>query len=115
LEPNVWLHGSQSTITGGSSFTKARLVASIAWFEVSMRFVLITALGVPVEPEVNRILAMSSRPTLACALSTALPWSASSSTNNLAPRGGGFWPTISSKSFGTAASIALPNIAPSAA
>ena len=38
---------------------------SIAWFEHSMRWVLITALGFPVEPEVNRNLAIVSGATVA--------------------------------------------------
>ena len=42
----------------------------MAWFEHSMRWVLITAFGVPVEPEVNRNLAMVSGVTLACAAAT---------------------------------------------
>ena len=36
-----------------------------------MRWVLMTPLGVPVEPEVNRSLAIVSGPTLACAASTS--------------------------------------------
>ena len=36
-----------------------------------MRWVLMTPLGWPVEPEVNRIFAMVSGPTSACAASTA--------------------------------------------
>ena len=36
-----------------------------------MRWVLITAFGVPVEPEVNRNLTMVSGPTSACAASAA--------------------------------------------
>ena len=46
LLPKVWLQGSQSTTTGGSSATKAKPAAIIAWFEHSMRWVLMTALGV---------------------------------------------------------------------
>ena len=65
LLPKVWLQGSQSTTTGGSSATKAKPAAIIAWFEHSMRWVLITAFGLPVEPEVNRNLAIVSGVTLA--------------------------------------------------
>jgi hypothetical protein len=43
----------------------------MAWFEHSIRWVLITAFGAPVEPEVNRNLAMVSVPTAAWARSTA--------------------------------------------
>ena len=60
LPPKVWFHGSQSTITGGSSATKQKPAAIIAWFEHSMRWVLMTPFGLPVEPEVNRNLAMVS-------------------------------------------------------
>ena len=70
LPPKVWLQGSQSTTTGGSSVTKQKPAASIAWLEHSMRWVLITALGVPVEPEVNRNLAMVSGVTRGCAAAT---------------------------------------------
>ncbi len=65
LLPKVWLQGSQSTTTGGSSATKAKPAAIIAWFEHSMRWVLMTALGFPVEPEVNRNFAMVSGVTCA--------------------------------------------------
>ncbi len=65
LPPAVWCHGAQSTSTGGSSWKKASTLRIIAWFEHHMRWVLITAFGVPVEPEVNRNLAMVSGPTRA--------------------------------------------------
>ena len=70
LLPKVWLQGSQSTTTGGSSLTKAKPDPSIAWFEHSMRCVLMTALGFPVEPEVNRNLAIVSGDTARCAAAT---------------------------------------------
>ena len=50
---------------------KARPALIIAWLAHSMRWVLMTPFGWPVEPEVNRILAIVSGPTLACAASTA--------------------------------------------
>ena len=50
---------------------KAKHWRSICWFEQSMRCVLITPFGLPVEPEVNRNLAMVSGPTRAAAASTA--------------------------------------------
>ena len=71
LLPKVWFHGNQSTMTGGSSATKARPQPIIAWLAQSMSWVLMTPLGWPVEPEVNRILAMVSGAILACAVSTA--------------------------------------------
>src|SRR5262245_11057465 len=63
LPAAVWCHGAQSTITGGSSRKYANWLAIIAWFEHHMRWVLITAFGMPVEPEVNRNLTMVSGPT----------------------------------------------------
>ena len=63
LPPKVWFHGSQSTITGGSSPRKARPARIIAWLPHSMRWVLMTPFGWPVEPEVNRIFAIVSGPT----------------------------------------------------
>ena len=41
------------------------------WLDVSMRWVLITAFGVPVEPEVNRNFAMVSGVTAANAFATS--------------------------------------------
>ena len=64
--PNVWLHGSQSTITGGAlGEERPRPRAIAGWFEHSMRCVLITPFGVPVEPDVNRIFATVSGVTAA--------------------------------------------------
>src|SRR5262245_2648548 len=71
LPPAVWCHGAQSTITGGSSLKYASVVRSISWFAHHMRWVLMTAFGVPVEPDVNRNLAMVSGPTAAWAASVA--------------------------------------------
>ena len=60
LPPMVWFHGSQSRTTGGASPRRgARVCSDIARLAHIMRWVLITALGMPVEPEVN-----SSLPTL---------------------------------------------------
>ena len=47
------------------------MVRSCSWFAQSIRCVLITPFGFPVEPEVKRILAMLSGPTRAWAASTA--------------------------------------------
>ena len=65
LPPNVWFHGSHSQSTGGVSSTKGQSCAHACWFEHSMRCVLITPLGAPVDPEVKRIFATVSGPTLA--------------------------------------------------
>ena len=70
LPPKVWLHGSQSTSTGGRSARKRQSWPHAAWLVHSMRCVLITPLGAPVEPEVNRIFATVSGP---------MRWNASSS------------------------------------
>src|SRR5206468_4947793 len=51
LPPKVWFHGSQSTSTCGRSSRKGQTTAYCSWLTVSMRCVLITPLGVPVEPE----------------------------------------------------------------
>src|ERR1700704_1706529 len=72
LPPAVWCQGDQSTRTGGSSSKYANCETSIAWFEHHMRWVLITAFGVPVEPEVNSNLTMLSGPTLAFAASASV-------------------------------------------
>ena len=105
LPPNVWLHGSQSTTTGGSSCTKAKPAASIAWLAHSMRWVLITPFGCPVEPEVNRNLAMVSGVTRACAAATPAASSAPiRSANKVVGRSpSGLRVTTSSMSSGTAA------------
>ena len=60
LLPKVWLHGSQSTTTGGVRSRKGQICALACWLEHIMRWVLITAFGAPTEPEVNRNLAMVS-------------------------------------------------------
>src|SRR3954467_10459400 len=50
---------------------KVQVCALACWLEVSMRWVLITAFGVPVEPEVNRNFAIVSGVMAAKAFSTA--------------------------------------------
>jgi hypothetical protein len=82
LPPKVWFHGSQSTITGGSSCMKASTCAVICWLAQIMRWVLITPLGCPVEPEVNRILATVSGVVRTCAASTAAVGAVASSSAN---------------------------------
>src|ERR1700722_17496354 len=73
LPPKVWLHGSQSTTTGGRSARRGHTWAIACWFEQSIRCVLTTPLGVPVDPEVKRILATVSGPTEALIRSRASP------------------------------------------
>ena len=60
LPPKVWLHGSQSVSTGGSVSTKGQICRIICWLAQSIRWVLSTPLGVPVDPEVKRIFATES-------------------------------------------------------
>ena len=76
----VWLHGAQSTSTG-ARVASGHTCSSIVWFAHSMRCVVMTPFGVPVEPDVNRIFATVSGPTCACARSAACasPSSASAS------------------------------------
>ena len=65
LAPNVWLHGSQSTSTGGSAPGTATPARAIRWLAHSMPWVLITPFGAPVEPDVNRSFATVCGPTAA--------------------------------------------------
>ena len=58
LLPKVWLHGSQSTITGGVRSRKGQICALACWLEQIMCWVLMTAFGAPTEPDVNKNLAM---------------------------------------------------------
>src|SRR5215216_2962643 len=60
LAPNVWLHGSQSSTTSSLVFRKGQTCAFAVWFDISMPWVLITAFGAPVEPDVNRNFAIVS-------------------------------------------------------
>ena len=59
LPPKVWLQGSQSSSTGGSSSRKGQTCRICCWFAASMPCVLSTPFGVPVDPEVKRIFATS--------------------------------------------------------
>ncbi|MNR43062.1 hypothetical protein D3C85_1616480 [compost metagenome] len=67
----MWFHGSQSTSTGGSSPNTGKVCSNICWLAQSMRWVVGTALGSLVEPEVKRNLAMLSGPTRAQAASAS--------------------------------------------
>ena len=59
LPPIVWFHGSQSSMTGGgSSALRVRAIWPMARLAHIISWVLITALGMPVLPEVNRNLAI---------------------------------------------------------
>src|SRR5580658_5705131 len=82
LPPKVWFHGSQSHSTGGSSPRNAKTVRSISWLEQSMRCVVTTPFGLPVEPDVNKTLAIVSGVTRECASSTAAEGEASANSWN---------------------------------
>ncbi|MCY1556895.1 hypothetical protein D9M68_936950 [compost metagenome] len=71
LPPNVWFQGSQSTSTRGLSASTGIDAIICCWLAHHMRWVLITALGILVEPEVKRNLTMVSAPVAAMAASTA--------------------------------------------
>src|SRR6185295_16897057 len=72
LAPKVWLHGNQSRITRSLTWSRKLQVCALAcWLEVSIRCVLITAFGVPVEPDVNRNFAIVSGVTAAKAVATS--------------------------------------------
>ena len=82
-----------------------------------MRWVLMTPLGWPVEPEVNRIFATVSGPTRACAASTADAGTASANVANVVAgrSAGAFAVTATSTWGGTAAAMARAKAEPSAA
>src|SRR5262245_1930214 len=71
LPPKVWFHGSQSTIVCTLSCRNGQTCATICWLAQSMRWVLTTPFGIPVDPEVKRILAGESGVNAANASSTA--------------------------------------------
>jgi hypothetical protein len=60
LPPNVWLQGSQSTMTGRRALENGHSCAFACSFEQSMRCVVMTPFGSPVEPDVNSSLAIVS-------------------------------------------------------
>ena len=94
LPPKVWFHGSQSTSTGGVSFVNGQICASDCWLADSIRWVLITPLGIAVEPLVKRILATLSGVTASSASSTSIDgWVATRSAKRVAP-----WPLESTSS-----------------
>lgn len=62
LPPKVWLHGSQSSSTGGCSARNGHTWSIACWLAHSIRCVVRTALGSPVDPEVNSSLATVSGP-----------------------------------------------------
>jgi hypothetical protein len=91
LPPKQWFHGIQSTSTGGVVAVNGHTWASIRWLAQSIRWVVTTPFGRPVEPEVNRTLATESGATLAAAWRTAAVGVVSSSRGRSPPTtcGGG--------------------------
>jgi hypothetical protein len=71
LPPKVWFQGSQSISTSGSWASTGIDWRICCWLAHHMRWVLMTALGSLVEPEVNRNLTMLSGPVACMAASTA--------------------------------------------
>ncbi len=87
LPPKVWLQGSQSTSTGFSCPRKRQTCAMACWFAHSMRWVLTTTLGCPVEPEVSRYLACVSGVIASKAARTAGPSALASSVSKASAPG----------------------------
>ena len=67
----MWLHGSQSSITGGSSARNGQIRRNIRWLQHNIRCVFTTPFGTPVDPDVNKIFATVSGPTPANRSTTA--------------------------------------------
>ena len=72
----------------GAATAAGQTCATIVWFAHSMRCVVITPFGVPVEPDVNKIFAVVSGPTAVCARSAAAGSSSSAAASRrIASRG----------------------------
>ena len=82
LPPAVWFHGSQSQSTGGASPRNASTERIISWLEQSIRCVLITPFGRPVDPDVNSTFAIVSEPTRSRASSTSAVADVATSDSN---------------------------------
>src|SRR5690606_15491507 len=102
---------------GGASARKASAVRIISWLAQSMRWVVITALGRPVEPEVKRNLAMVSGVTapLAASISAVGVAAENASHSWVGCPGGGLRRTSSGVAAGTAAAMAVAKRSPSLA
>jgi hypothetical protein len=110
LPPKVWFHGSQSTSTGGSSARTGIDWRICCWLAHHIPWVLMTALGSLVEPEVNRNFAIVWGPVACMAASTAVvAVVASRAANGVVPRSSSApLPRTSSTSGPTVAAMALP-------
>ncbi|MNS90382.1 hypothetical protein D3C72_1244320 [compost metagenome] len=117
LPPKVWFQGSQSTSTGGSSPRAGIDWRSCCWLAHHMRCVLITALGILVEPEVKRNLVMVSGPVACIAASMAGVAGVAASTSKRVVARPSSVPSASTTSVpaGTVAAMALAKRAASAA
>ena len=113
LPPNVCDHGSQSTITGRSSARNGQACWIIRWFADIMRCVFSTPFGAPVEPEVNRIFAITSGLSVANAPRTASPGAVARSSPIVSAPARSPEPTIAGTS--PSASSAAPNAPASSA
>src|SRR5687768_11841214 len=83
LPPAVWFQGSQQHRTGGSSPRNGSTDRIMTWFEHSIRWVLMTPFGRPVDPDVNKTFAIVSAPTRSRAASTAADGSTCRSSNEI--------------------------------
>ena len=81
LPPKVWFQGSQSIRVSSPSPSTGMDCAICCWLAHHMRWVLMTALGSLVEPEVKRNLTMVSGPVAAMAASMAGVGSVASSAS----------------------------------
>src|SRR5687768_4055908 len=116
LPPAVWFQGSQQQSTGGSSPRKRKCERIITWLEHSIRWVLMTPFGLPVEPDVKSTLATVSPSTRSRAASTAGVGAACRSANEVeGSEAGADDDTTSSAPGGSASFNARSNSAPSAA
>ena len=93
LPPKVWLQGSQSSRRSWWRVRKGQACAICFWLAQSMRWLLTTTLGTPVEPEVSRYLAGQCGRIAAKAFITAGDSSrSSSSAKDRAPsKAAAFW------------------------
>ena len=110
LLPKVWFHGSQSTSTGEASASTGSDSEICCRLAHHMRWVLMTGLGILVEPLVNRNFTMVPGPVACMAASTAgvaVVWRRLWKVPALRPSSAP-WARITSTSAATVAAMALP-------
>ena len=115
LPPNTWLQGSQSASTGASSRRNGQICPSACWFEHSIRWVVTTPFGAPVDPDVSRIFATVSGPSAANARSTSACGAVAMRSSSASVPGGSSRATTTVGTRSAIASSAGPNAAPSSA